>query len=146
MDFHLHIIHFLLLIFFYLSLGLLSACCIPTRIVSSTAMIIGNMFLNTEFDWCNVIVNDTSDHIMLLMEIHPCRQVATAIKTIRRLDATSVLRLNELLFKIDPSPCLDYENTKQASQYLVNEFVKALILACHMSSAPLRRYIRPKKP
>lgn len=129
-----------------LSLGLLPACRIPTRVVSSTATVIDNIFLNMEFDSCHVIIDDTSDHFMLLMEIKTGRQTATPIKTTRRLDATSVQRLNELLLKIDPSPCLDCEDVNQASQYFVNEFTTALNVACPMSSTRLRRYNRSKKP
>ena len=123
-----------------LLLGLLPAWRIPAQVVSSTAMIIKNIFLNIKFDSCNVIVDETSDHFMLLMEIHTCRQAVTPIKTTRRLDTASFQRLNELLLKIDPSPCLDCKDPDQASHYFVQEFIKALNLACPMSLTRLRRY------
>ena len=130
-----------------LSGGLLPAYGVPTRITKDSASLIDNLFTNLELKSSDVVIEDFSDHLMLVTDFHLITEFNRPTKKkMRMTNRNSLSKLKVLLSSSDFSSCLESSDPDFAAECFVNQFKRCFNNAFPLRQISRRNSIKPIKP
>jgi len=130
-----------------LSGRLLPAYEVPTRITEYSASLIENLFVNLELKSNVVVVEDLSDHLILVFHLHVVTEFNRPIKRkIRVTSKNSSNRLKGLLSSSDFSSYLESSDPDVTADFFLNRFKRCFNNAFPLRQISRRNSMKPIKP
>lgn len=127
--------------------SLIPSCTIPTRVASTSATLIDNIFLTTPATSSQVVLTDFSDHFFLISDvryqIHKIKSPETATRIINK---KNLVCLKDKLNLTDWSPVFDADEINSATDYFLEGFHAALDESCPRVKKRKRKYNQPIQP